>query len=65
MDTREYIRAIGLFFQAPKDWEVGLETVGDGFFFPFLSNILNREALLGTLGDAPKDYETAKATEIK
>jgi hypothetical protein len=40
MDTRGYSHAIGLFFQAPKDYEVGLGTVGDDFF-SFLSNILN------------------------
>jgi hypothetical protein len=43
---------IGLFFQARKDWEVGLKTIGDEFFFPFLPKILDWETLLETLGDA-------------
>ncbi|OQU77745.1 hypothetical protein SORBI_3009G096100 [Sorghum bicolor] len=53
-ETCGYICAIGLFFQAQKDWELGLETIGDGCF-PFLPKILDWEALLGTLGDAFTD----------
>ena len=49
MDTHGYMRVVGLFFQARKDWEVGLTTVGDVFFFPFLLKILDCETLLETL----------------
>jgi hypothetical protein len=35
----------------PKDWEVSLGVVGDEFF-SFFPKIMDREGLLGTLGDA-------------
>jgi hypothetical protein len=38
-----------------KDWEVGLETLQDGFFL-FLLKILDWEVSSGTLGDALTEY---------
>jgi hypothetical protein len=30
---------LGDFFQVPKDWELGLETIEDGFFYILVKNL--------------------------
>ena len=48
---RNFTRGRVVFFQVPKDWEMGLGVIGDEFF-SILPKFLDLETLLATFGDA-------------